>query len=175
VDDRHRANAESLTRIRSLLAGLPGPLGNGEMFAWVHAGDVESVPQDVFALLEGASGRLERWGPSGGADGVPASAEDLMTGLSQVEETVAADFLVWLLTTTMAYGGAGRYAEGKARDVVRTLAGLLGYGAQWWVNGEPLNSAGARGWWPVTRCTFDALVVGAGNGVIVTVLAVDED
>jgi hypothetical protein len=71
--------------------------------------------------------------------------------------------------------GPGRYDDDKAVDVVQTLAGLLGHGTRWWVNGEPLGSHGVRGWNPVTRCTFDAAIVGAGNGVVVTLLAVDED
>ena len=39
---------------------------------------------------------------------------------------------------------------------------------------DGLTSA-RSGWNPVTRCTSDAVVVGAGCGIIVTVLAVDED
>lgn len=175
VDDRHLIGGERLTRIRSLLKGLPGPLGNGEMFAWVCEGDAESAPQEVFRLLDDAARRLERWGPGGAAERAPASAADLKTRLTQVEQTVAADFLVWLLTTTMAYGVGGRYDVYKARALVEALAELLGYGTRWWVNGEQLDSRGARGWNPVTRCTFDALVVGEGNGVVVAVLAVDED
>ncbi len=175
MDHEDPAVTERLTRIHALLKGLPGPLGNGEMLVWVNAGDAESVPQDVFALLAQAAGRLERLGPTRPTESMPASAADLMTRLSEVEQAVAADVLVWLLTTTMAYGGPGRYDDDKAVDVVRTLAGLLGHGTRWWVNGEPLGSHGVRGWNPVTRGTFDAVIVGAGNGVIVTALAVDED
>jgi hypothetical protein len=34
---------------------------------------------------------------------------------------------------------------------------------------------GARSWNPVTRCVFSAVAVGAGGGVIVMILAVDEE
>jgi hypothetical protein len=167
--------SERLTRIRGLLTGLPGPLGNGEMFVRVHPGGGDSVPREVFTLLDGVSERLERWGPGGSPDHVAADPAELMSRLREVEQPVAAEVLIWLLSTTMAYGGHGRYDEGKAVDVVDALTGLLGYGTRWWVNGEPSGSRGARSWSPVTRCTFDAVAVGAGGGVTVTVLAVDED
>jgi hypothetical protein len=145
------------------------------MLVWVNPGDAESVPQDVFTLVEGVDDRLERWGPGGTAGSVPADPADLMTKLGEVEQPAATNVLGWLLSTTMAYGGPGRYGERKARDVVTTLVGLLGHGTRWWVNTETVGTKGARGWNPVTRCTFDAVVVGAGGGVHVTVLAVDED
>lgn len=116
-----------VARIRGLLKGLPGPLGNGEMLVWVNPGDAESVPQDVFTLVEGVDDRLERWGPGGSAASVPANPADLMTKLGEVEQPAAVDVLGWLLSTTMAYGGPGRYGERKARDVVNTLVGLLGH------------------------------------------------
>lgn len=145
------------------------------MFVWTDLGDAESVPQDVFTLLEGVADRLERWGPGGLAGSAPASAADLMTKLGEVAQAEATDVLVWLLSTTMAYRGPGRYDESKARDVANTLVGLLGHGTRWWVNTETVGPKGARGWSPVTRCTFDAVVVGVGGGVLVTILAVDED
>jgi hypothetical protein len=145
------------------------------MFVWVNPGEAESVPEDVFTLVEGMDDQLERWGPGGTAGSVPANPADLMAKLGEVEQPAAANALGWLLSTTMAYGGPGRYDGRKARDVVNTLVGLLGHGTRWWVNTEAVGPTGARGWSPVTRCTFDAIVVGAGGGVLVTILAVDED
>ena len=162
--------AERLARIRSLLAGLPGALGNGQVLAWVNPGNAESMPEQVFALIDGAHRLLERWGPGGGGDGIPVDAADLKTKLSEVDEGTAAQVLVWALSTTMAYGAGGRYPEEKAQDLVKTLIRLLGYNAHWWT-----NRGDARSWKPVTRHSMDVVVVGTGGGVIVTVLAVDED
>lgn len=63
----------------------------------------------------------------------------------------------------------GRYEEAKARQVFEAMVRLLGPGTRWWANTDLMA------WNPVTRHTFDALVVGAGNGIIVMVLAFDED
>jgi len=149
-------------------------LGNGEMLVWVNFGDVESVPQDVFALIDGAHDHLRRWDPGGGTD-VPDGPVDLMSRLTGTDEDKAADVLVWLMSTTMAYKVGGRYEEARAREVVKTLIRLLGYGAHWWTNVDSWTFTPARSWNPVTRHSMDAVVIGAGGGVIVTVLVVDED
>jgi hypothetical protein len=44
------------------------------------------------------------------------------------------------------------------------MASLIGPGARWWANTDLTR------WNPVTQRTFDAVVVGAGNGVILTVV-----
>lgn len=49
-----------MARVRSLLKGLPGPLDNGEMLAWVNAGNAEAVPEEAFALIDRAHRLLER-------------------------------------------------------------------------------------------------------------------
>lgn len=46
--------AVRLDRIRSLLRGLPGPLGNGEMFTWVNLSDAGAVSEEAYALIDGA-------------------------------------------------------------------------------------------------------------------------
>jgi hypothetical protein len=158
-----------------LLRGLPGPLGNGEILVWVNPGDVDSVQQEVLELIQGTAGPLERRGPGGAADRLPADAADLMTKLPEVDEAMAAQVLVWLMSTTMAYGGSGRYEQAKARDIISALTRLLGHGTRWRTNVDSWTFAPARSWNPVTRHTMDAVVVAAGGGVIVTFLAVDED
>jgi hypothetical protein len=175
MDRGHSDAGERLTRIRGLVKGLAGPLGNGEMLAWVNPGDVDSMPQDVLALIVGAAERLECWVPGGSRDDVPRDAADLMTKLTEVDEAKGTETLVWLLSSTMAYRVSGRYAEDKARDVAKALARLLGYDAHWWTN---TDLDGYPSFWPyspVTQHTMSAVVVGAGNGVILTILAVDED
>lgn len=145
------------------------------MLVWVNVGDVDSMPDDVFALIDGAAGLLKRWRPGGFEEDAPADAAELMTKLSEADEVKAAGVLVWLMSTTMVYGGRGRYEEGKAQDVAKALTRLLGPSTRWWTNVESWTFTPARAWKPVTRHTMDAVVVGVGSGVIVTVLAVDED
>jgi len=166
---------ERLTRIRGLLKGIPGPLGNGEILARVDPGDVDSMPQDVLGLIVGAVERLERWTPTGSRDAIPRDEADLMTKLTEVDEAEGTKTLVWLLSSTMAYRAGGRYTESKARDVVETLTRLLGYGARWWSNTDLGDYPSAWPYSPVTQHTMSAVVVAVSNGVIVTVLAVDED
>ena len=75
----------------------------------------------------------------------------------------------------MAYRMGGRYTQGNARDVTKELARLLGYGARWWTNTDLDGYPSVWQYSPVTQHTMSAVVVGAGKGVIVTILAVDED
>jgi hypothetical protein len=175
VDGKHLADGERLTRISRLLRGVPGPLGNGEMLAWVKPGDVHSMPHDVLTLIEGAADHLERWTPGGSSNDIPRDAADLMSKLTEVDEAKGTETLVWLLSSTMAYRMGGRYTEGKARGVTKELARLLGHGARWWTNTDLDSYPSVWPYSPVTRHTMSAVVVGVGNGVIVTVLAVDED
>ena len=175
VDRGHLTVKERLTRIRGLLRGLPGPLGNGEMLAWVDPGDVESMPQHVLGLIVGSAERLEHWTPGGSRDDVPRDAADLMTKLTEVDEANGTKTLVWLLSSTMAYRAGGRYSEDQARDLAQALARLLGYGARWWTNTDLDDYPSVWPYNPVTQHTMSAVVVAVGNGVIVTVLAVDED
>ncbi len=62
-----------LSGVRALLKGLPGPLGNGEMLAWANPGDADSAPQEVFRLLQGVAGILERWGPEAQRSSFPST------------------------------------------------------------------------------------------------------
>jgi hypothetical protein len=72
-------------------------------------------------------------------------------------------------------GGRGRYEEAKARDVAKALPRLLGPGTRWWTTVSSWTFTPARSWKPVTRHTMDTVVVGVGGGVIVTVVAFDDD
>jgi hypothetical protein len=175
VDRKQLTNGERLTRIRGLLRNVPGPLGNGEMLAWVNPGEVQSMPDEVLTLIEGAADHLERWTPGGSANDIPRDAADLMSKLTEVDEPKGTGTLVWLLSSTMAYRTGGRYTEGKARDVAKELARLLGCGARWWTNTDLDGYPNVWPYNPVTQHTMSAVVVSVGNGVIVTILAVDED
>ncbi|RJL32584.1 hypothetical protein [Bailinhaonella thermotolerans] len=156
---------DRLARIRALLSGLSGPHGNGELRAWANPGTAEGVPLEVFRLVRGldAGGGLdEPFEP-------PESPDDLAGRLTEIDEAGALRRLVRIASVTLAYRTPGRYDEAKAGEVFRALARLLGYGARWWTNTD------LCGWDPVTRHVMDAVVVGAGGGVVVTVLAFDED
>jgi len=88
-----------------------------------------------------------------------------------VGEAAATELLSLLLSTGLVYTDQGKYAPGRARDLSTTLARLLGSGTRWWTN----TSASGSEWYPATHHTFDALVVGVSDGVIVTILLWDED
>lgn len=175
VNHSDPADAWRLPRIRDLLKGLPGAAGNGEMLVRVNAGDADSMPDDAFMLVDRAAQLPSRLKPGGFEEDVPADAGELVAKLAETDEVKATGVLVWLMSTTMVYGGRGRYEEAKARDVAKALARLLGPGARWWSNVSSWTFTPARAWKPVTRHTMDAVVVGVGGGVIVTVVAFDDD
>ncbi|NUP28104.1 MAG: hypothetical protein HOQ44_15695 [Nocardia sp.] len=158
VDDR-------LDRIRALLSGSSGPLGNGEMHAWANPGEAARMPHDVFDLLE-SLGVLER---RYRAD-VPESAVELADRLTEIDVDGAVHRLIGIASTTLAYGSRGRYDRGRAAEIFGSLVRLLGHGSRWWSNTD-----GAGAWNPVTRYVFDAVVIGVGSGIVVTILAFDED
>jgi len=159
--------AGRLARIGGLLGGLPGPCGNGEILAWADLGDTRTLPGLLFGWIGGA-GLFDSWPPGVGID-APQDAADLMTRLWEIDRPAAVDTLAGLASVSMAYRMRGRYPESEARQVFGTLASLLGHRARWWASTGPMGSN------PVTRHTFDAVVAGAGAGVIATVLAFDED
>lgn len=156
-----------LERITSLLAGVPGPLGNGELLVWVECAGRDAMPQAVFDRLQTA-GLLERWYPQIPVN-VPETATELMSRLDQVDDHAAGELFVGLTTRTLAYRTPGRYDEAKARDVFAALRRLLDYETTWWTNTDQ------TGWNPVTRHIFDATVIATDAQVTVALLAVDDD
>jgi hypothetical protein len=167
VDFDDPATADRLGRISNLLAGLPGPFGNGEMLVWVEHGDRDSMPQAVFDHLRQA-GLLERWYPQIPVN-VPETAAELMTRLDEVDEQTAAARFTSMTTRTLAYRTRGRCDEANAREMFAALRRLFGHDTIWWAKGDQ------TGWNPVTRHTIDAIVIGVGAATIVTLLAYDED
>jgi hypothetical protein len=159
--------AGRLVRAAGLLGRVAGRCGNGEVLAWADPGEAEAVPGVVFGRIGGA-GLLEGEYPGMGAY-APRDAADLMTRLREIDRAAAVEALAGLVSVSMAYRMPGRCGEGEARQLFGLLARSLGRSARWWANAD------GGGWNPVTGHTFDALVIGAGGGVIVTVLAYDED
>jgi len=130
--------------------------------------DGEDPFTGVFAFL--ADCGVIDWASSfGGPPQAPQDAEELALWLAEVDQDAALAVLVGMTSRTLAYGVRGRYPVDKAQDVFEKLIMLLGHGTRWWTNTD-LGS-----WNPVTRHSMDALVVGTGGGILVAVLAVDED
>lgn len=160
--------SQRLARVQHLLAGLPGPYGNERLWTLVDVLDGVDVFDRTFAFLQECAvlDSVSRFGrpPQG-----PQDAAQLHDRLSELDQEVALAVLVETTSETLAYRMKGRYSEGTTREVFDRLADLLGRQTRWWSNTD------LTGWNPVTRHTMDALVIGAGGGVIVAVLAVDED
>jgi hypothetical protein len=121
-------------------------------------------------------GVIDSASSSGRAPQAPQDAKELAGAMEEVDGDAAISVLVAMTSYTLAYGVPGRYTVDKAQLVFERLADLLGYGTRWWTNTD--LSSGIRSsvsWNPVTRHGIDAIVVGIGGGVMVVVLAADED
>lgn len=161
-------SAERLARVRQLLAGLPGPYGNGHLWTFIGFVAGEGPFTDVFAFLIDC-GVITSAGPSGGPPQAPRDVEELAVRLREVDPDAALAVLVGMTSCTLAYRMPGRYPVDRAQKLFEMLVTLLGHGTRWWTNTD-LGS-----WKPVTRHPMDTLVVGTGGGVLVAVLAADED
>jgi hypothetical protein len=175
-------DAENLDRLRDLCADLAGELGNGQLLAWADASVPAAVPDAVFGVVSDA-GLLADSDPMGRnvvrsprqrmrqrqKVGVPEDADELWGRLWEVDEPTAMELLIGLEDS-----GAGdrsrrarrlrRYQDDPAA-IFAELARLTGPGTRWWTNTDLTT------WNPVTQHTFDAMVVGAGNGIVVTLIA----
>ncbi|MFI7517041.1 hypothetical protein ACIBVK_26465 [Micromonospora echinofusca] len=160
--------SERLARLQHLLAGLPGPYGNEHLWTFIRLAGSENPSTDVFAFLIDC-GVIDSASSLGNPRQAPQSVDELTACLAEVNQDMALAVLLGVTTRTLAYRAQGRYPVYKAQDVFKKLITLLGHGTRWWTNTD-LSS-----WKPVTRHTMDALVVGTGDGVLVAVLAADED
>ncbi|WP_328852214.1 hypothetical protein OG994_03995 [Micromonospora globbae] len=160
--------SERLARVQHLLAGLPGPYGNAHLWTLIGFAGGEDLFTGVFAFLADC-GVIDSARSFGGPPQAPQDAEELAVCLAQVDQDGALAVLVGMVSRTLAYGVRGRYPVDKAQDVFEKLITLLGYGTRWWTNTD-LGS-----WNPATTHAMDALVAGTGGGILVAVLAVDED
>nr|WP_239542203.1 hypothetical protein [Micromonospora terminaliae] len=151
------------------MAGLAGPYGNEHLWTFVDVLDGVEMFDKVFAFL-GECGVVDSVSRFGSPPQAPQNAAQLHGRLSELDQETALAVLVGISSVTLAYQTKGRYSEGRARELFGRLADLLGPQTRWWSNTEDVTS-----WDPVTRHTMDALVIGAGGGVLVVVLAVDED
>lgn len=179
MDDVSEPGSEDLDRLRDLCEGLAGAVGNGELLAWVREGDGSAVAHEVFEVVRDAGLladadlqdpviRVRNRFPTQPAS-LPADGDALMSRMWEVDEADA----IGLLTSLAESAGWNRprrhfqrrgYAE-QPEDVFAEMATLTGPDARWWTNTDLSQ------WNPITQHNFDAVIVGAGNGLILTVIA----
>ena len=173
-------DAASLDRLRDLCADLAGELGNGQLLAWADASVPAAVPDVVFGVVSDA-GLLADSDPKGRTlarsprrqqqqkVSVPADADEMWSRMWEVDERAAIDLLISLEDSNVQ--DRSRRARRLRRyqddpdDIFAELARLIGPGTRWWTNTDLTT------WNPITQHTFDAMVVGAGNGIVVTLIA----
>lgn len=170
--------AGNLDRLRDLCADLAGELGNGQLLAWAGASVPAAVPDVVFGVVRDA-GLLADSDPMGRSlprsprrqqkVSVPADADELWSRMWEVDEPTAIELLISLeasgtLDRSRRARRLRRY-QGEPGHIFGELARLTGPGTRWWTNTDLTT------WNPVTQHTFDAMVVGAGNGTVVTLIA----
>jgi hypothetical protein len=172
-------DADNLDRLRDLCADLAGELGNGQLLAWADESVPAAVPDVVFGQVADAglladsdpmrrnlarSPRRQREKVS-----VPADADELWSRLWEVDEPAAVELLISLEASGVQDRSRQarrlRRYQSEPRDIFAELARLTGPGTRWWTNTDLTT------WNPVTQHTFDAMVVGAGNGIVVTLIA----
>jgi hypothetical protein len=152
-----------LDRLRELAADL-GALGNGDLLAWAGPGDADAMPDEVFTVVRDAG--LFGDGDADWSVSMPADGDALLSRLWEIDASVAIDLLAKLAGTTRPRRyRLRRVQQEQPQDVFDEMVRLAGPGATWWTNTDLTR------WNPITQHDFDAIVVGAGNGMIVTVIA----
>jgi hypothetical protein len=179
VDTGGDPAAENLDRLRDLCADLAGELGNGQLLAWADASVPAAVPDVVFGVVSDA-GLLADSDPMGRnlarsprrpqqKVSVPADADELWSRLWEVDEPTAIDLLISLEASGVQDRSRRarrlRRYQNEPGDILSEIARLTGPGTRWWTNTDLTT------WNPITQHTFDAMVVGAGNGIVVTLIA----
>jgi hypothetical protein len=172
--------AADLDRLRELCAGLAATLGNGQLLAWANAAVPAAVPDVVFGVVSDAGLMADSYvlARSPGVTrrqwqkaSAPADADELWSRLWEVDEPVAIDLLISLeASTAQDFSRRARRLrsnQAEPRGVFEEIAGLTGPGTRWWTNTDLTT------WNTVTQHTFDAMVVAAGNGIVVTLIAFD--
>jgi hypothetical protein len=179
MGDGIQPDQDELERLSELCAGLAGRVGNGELLAWVREGDASAVAHEVFevvsdaglladASLQDPAIRVRNRYPSQPVS-LPADGDALMSRMWEIEEPEA----IGLLTSLAESAGWGqprrhllrRGPEERPEDVFTEMASLTGADARWWTNTDLAE------WNPITQHNFDAVIVAAGNGLILTVIA----
>ncbi len=170
-------DADDLARLRDLCADLTGELGNGQLLARADASLPADVPDVVFGVVSDvgllADSDPMRRNPARSLQqqqvSVPEDADELWDRIWEIDEPTAIELLVSLEASTgldrsRRARRIQRY-QGDPADTFAEVARLIGPGARWWTNTDLTT------WNPVTQHTFDAVIVGAGNGLVVTLVA----
>jgi hypothetical protein len=155
-----------LDRLRDLCADL-GSAADGELLAWVGPGDADTVAAEVFQVVTDA-GLLADADPRHPVS-IPADGDALMSRMWEVDEPAAVELMANFSASTRSNRPRRRWGrrayQADPEDIFAEMASITGPGTQWWTNTDLTT------WNPITQHTFDAIVVGAGNGVILTVIA----
>ena len=151
-----------LDELRDLATDL-GAVGNGDLLAWAGPGDVDAVPDEVFAVVRDAG--LFGEDDADWTVSLPADGDALMDRMWEVDESAAIRVLTELAGSTQGRSRLRRRPQRTPQDVFAEMVRLTGTGTRWWTNTDLTR------WNPITQHDFDAIVVGAGNGMIVTVVA----
>jgi hypothetical protein len=172
VEAGHDPDNDSLDGVHELLAGLSGQPGSGDLLGWVGVADLSDLPGEVYSVL-GNSGLLRHIGRPRSQIDFPANPDALMDQLWEVDESTAKEMLTVLAATT-------RPARARRKDLRRgyqadpqvlfdEVVRLVGPAGRWWTSSDLIAT-----WNPVTSQASDALLVAAGNGIIVTLIGFDD-
>ncbi|MET7735740.1 hypothetical protein ABZT02_30890 [Streptomyces sp. NPDC005402] len=108
-----------------------------------------------------------------GATG-PTTLMEIESALRPVTRDTATDLMVNLSIGSLVFPGHPARDHTRARRTAAKAISILGPGSQWFSNIDGSWENG-RAWKPVTRHTFDGVVAGRGNGLVVALLQVGED
>ncbi|WP_142214002.1 hypothetical protein [Streptomyces sp. SLBN-118] len=159
--------------IETELQRLVGSLADGEsVYGRVTPAGVGAVAEEVHSLAVEAQQAWARYAVHG-AQG-PDSPAEIADALTETTGQRAVELMTYLSVDDLVFPGQLRRDRAHALRATERLVKLLGYESRWWTNIDDL-STGVRAWTPVTRQTFDGVVAGAGNGLVVTLLQVGED
>lgn len=104
----------------------------------------------------------------------PDSPTEVAEALIQVEPKRAVELMTYLAADDLVFHGKPRRDRAHAHQAAARVVELLGYRSTWHTNISDLSEQ-VRAWNSVTRYTFDGVVAGTGNGVVVVLLQVGED
>ncbi|WP_329569861.1 hypothetical protein [Streptomyces sp. NBC_01361] len=159
--------------IASELRALTGSLSREEgVFGRVVDEADGSAPELVRQVAAQAEEAWKHYAVEGAV--VPDTPVEIQDALSQIDAERAVELLTYLATYDLVFPGSGRGARAHAHRAAERVVRLLGYGAVWYTNISELSPR-ARAWNPVTRHTFDGVVVGTGRHFTVVLLQVGED
>lgn len=131
-----------------------------------------SVPELVRQVAAEAEEAWKHYAVEGAVG--PDATVEIDDALVQIDAERAVELLTYLATYDLVFPGSELRDRAHARRAAQRVVRLLGYEAVWYTNITDL-SLRTRAWNPVTRHTFDGVVVGTGGQFTVVLLQVGED